>query len=74
MQKMFLGQGRFQDFFQGVAEISSGGYENLPGGGETKCAIPSSPLRFSFLTQRLNAQLIQTHCYKKEPKGLVSYR
>ena len=24
-------QGRFQDFFQGVAEISSGGGENLPG-------------------------------------------
>ena len=29
-------QGRFQDFFQGVAEISSGGGENLPGCGEKK--------------------------------------
>ena len=27
-------QGQFQDFFQGVAEISSGGGENLPEGGE----------------------------------------
>ena len=28
------GQGRFQDFFQGVAKISSRDGENLPGGGE----------------------------------------
>ena len=31
-------QGRFQDFFQGVAEISSGDGENLPGGGEKNLA------------------------------------
>ena len=38
-------QGRFQDFFQGVAEISSGGGENLPGGGEKNLAAPPSPQR-----------------------------
>ena len=38
-----LHQGWFQDFFQGVAEISSGGGENLPGGGEKKLAsFPSA--------------------------------
>ena len=39
-------QWRFKDFFQGVAEISSGGGENLPGGGEKNVAAPLSPQRF----------------------------
>ena len=39
-------QGQFQDFFQGVAEISSGGGENLPEGGEKNLAAPPSPQRF----------------------------
>ena len=43
VEKFTKGQGRFQDFFQGVAEISSGGGENLPGGDEKNLAPPPSP-------------------------------
>ena len=43
-------QGRLQDFFQRVAEISSGGGKNLPGGGEKNlAALPSSQRFFAFL-------------------------
>ena len=67
-----LRQGRFQDFFQGVAEISSEGGENLPGGGEKKLAAPPSPQRFfAFLHTII---LIYAHffnildsCYKDIP-------
>ena len=44
-------QGRFQDFFQGVAEISSGGGENLPGGGEKIARYTLSLSVFCFSTQ-----------------------
>ena len=43
-------QGRFQDFFQGVAEISSGGGENLPGGGEKIARYPLFFGVFCFTT------------------------
>ena len=42
MQCKYIYQGRVQDFYQGVAEISSGGSENLPEGGgkmAKKCVI-----------------------------------
>ena len=42
VQYRYPKQGRFQDFFQGVAEISTGGGENLPGAGETNCALHPS--------------------------------
>ena len=45
---MFL-QGRFQDFFQEVAEISSGGGENFAGGGEKIARyIPFLSVFFAF--------------------------
>ena len=44
-------QGRFQDFFQGVADISSGGGENLPGGGEKIACYPLSVTHFCSSTQ-----------------------
>ena len=43
---MVVSQGLFQDFFQGVAEISSGGGENLPRGGEKNLAASPFPQRF----------------------------
>ena len=65
-------QGRFQDIFQGVAEISSAGGENLPEGGETKCTLPPSPRRFllSYTTLLIYAQFLTfySHCYKEIPK------
>ena len=55
LQRHNYRQGRFQDFFQGVAETSSGGGENLPGGGEKNLAAPPSPLRFfAFLHTMIN--------------------
>ena len=33
-------QGMLQDFFKGVADISSGGLENLPGGGKKIARYP----------------------------------
>ena len=42
-------QGRFQDFFQVVAEISSEGGENLTGGGNKLRAIPFLSAVFAFL-------------------------
>ena len=44
-------QWRFQDLFQGVAEISSEGGENLPGGGENIARYPISLSVFCFSTQ-----------------------
>ena len=35
-------RGGFEDFFQGAAEVSSGGGENLPGGGEKIARYPLS--------------------------------
>ena len=51
-------QGRFQDCFQGVAEISSAGGENLPGGGEKIARYPPSPQCFLFSYKTL---LIYAH-------------
>ena len=55
-------QGLIQDFFQGVAEISSGDGEKLPGGGETNCALPPSPKRFllSYTTLQICAHFFFT--------------
>ena len=53
-------QGRFQDFFQGVTEISSGGGENLPGGGEKNFAATPSPQRFLLSYTQL---LIYAHFF-----------
>ena len=39
--RSYINQGRFQDFFQGVAEISSGG-------GEKNLTAPPFPQRFFF--------------------------
>ena len=71
-------QGRFQDFFQGVAEISSGGGENPPGGGEKNFAAPPSPQHFfAFLHTIL---LIYAHffyilgsCYKELHKIYIFF-
>ena len=46
-------QGRFQDFFQGVAEMSSGSGENLPGGGEKIARSPPFSV-FCFFTQHFS--------------------
>ena len=53
-------QGQFQDCFQGVAEISSAGGENLPGGGETIARYPPSPQCFLFSYKTL---LIYAHFF-----------
>ena len=61
--------GRFQDFFQGVAEISSGGDENLPGGGKKHMhAIPFSQRFLLFYTTLLiyaNFFLHFNTCYRE---------
>ena len=44
-------QGRFQDFFQGVAEISSGGGENLPGVAKQIARYPLPLSVFCFIKQ-----------------------
>ena len=48
---MYGTQGRFQDFFQGVAETSSGGSENLLEGGEKIARYPLPLSIFCFPTQ-----------------------
>ena len=62
-------QGRFQDFFQRVAEMSLGGGENLPGGGEKIARyIPFLSAFFAFLHNITNLRphfLIVDTCYKE---------
>ena len=65
---MYVNQGRFYDFFQGVAEISSGGGENLPGGGEKIARYPPSTQRFLLSTHITNLRplfYILDTCYKE---------
>ena len=73
-----LKQGRFQDFFQGVAEISSGGSENLPGGGEKKFSGISFPSAFfcfpSHYINNLRALVyILDSCYKEIHKIYIFF-
>ena len=64
-------QGRFQDFFQGVAEISSEGGKNLPGGCEKNLAAPPSPqfcIAFLHIILLIYAHFLNifwTHVIKK---------
>ena len=53
-------QGRIQDFFQGVAEISSRGGKNLPGGGEK---IVRYPLPLSVYLRSYITLLIYAHWF-----------
>ena len=66
-------QRRVQDFFQGVAEISSGGGENLP--GRINCALPPLPQRFliSYTELQIYPQIfyILDTCYKEIQKIYV---